>query len=67
MTSETLLKKVKYIKLREDEYNLMKKYYDSEENVSTVRRVQTLSPKIDFDWVFSPFFASRSGATSSRV
>ena len=47
------LLKLKYIKLREDEYNLMKKYYDSEENVS-VRRVQTLSPKIDFDWVFLP-------------
>ena len=32
----------------------MKKYYDSEKNVSVRRVVQKLKPLIDFDWVFVP-------------
>jgi hypothetical protein len=44
---------LKFKKLRSDEYNLMKKYFDAQES-SGVRRVQILAPEIDFDWVFIP-------------
>ena len=44
---------LKHTKLRQHEFNLMKAYFDSDEN-SAVRRVQILAPEIDFDWVFIP-------------
>ena len=44
---------LKYPKLRNQELNLMKGYFDADEN-SAVRRVQVLAPEINFDWVFIP-------------
>mgnify|MGYP002879520830 CR=1 FL=1 len=42
---------LKYRKLRDREYSLMKEYFDSDDNTS-VRRVQILAPEVNFDWVF---------------
>ncbi len=42
---------LKHKKLRKDEFNLMKDFFDADES-STVRRVQILAPEIEFDWVF---------------
>ena len=44
---------LKYRKLRQNEYDLMKAYYESQKD-SSVRRVQVLEPEINFDWVFIP-------------
>lgn len=49
---KTLLN-LKHVKLRAKEFNMMKEYFEASES-SSVRRVQTLSPKINFDWVFIP-------------
>ena len=46
---------LKYIRERQEEYRFLEEVYALEKNRS-VRRVQILKPKVDFDWVFVPAF-----------
>lgn len=44
---------LKYIRARQEEYDLLKEIHSLEKTTS-VRRVQTLKPQVDFDWIFIP-------------
>lgn len=46
---------LKFPRIRSEEYKLLDEIHSLEGNRST-RRVQTLPPQIDFDWVFIPAF-----------
>tara|TARA_B100001971_G_scaffold214585_1_gene252800 strand:- start:16330 stop:18324 length:1995 start_codon:yes stop_codon:yes gene_type:complete len=47
---------LKYKKERKEELELWKEIYSLEKSSSTIRRIQTLKPVIDFDWVFVPSY-----------
>lgn len=46
---------IKYPRERQEELELLSEIHSLEKN-STIRRIQTLKPKIDFDWVFLPIY-----------
>lgn len=46
---------LKYPRERQEEYELLEEIHQLENNRST-RRIQTLKPQLDFDWVFVPAF-----------
>lgn len=47
---------LKYKKERLEEYNIWKELYSLEKKKSSIRRIQILSPVVDFDWVFIPSY-----------
>lgn len=47
---------LKYKEERKEELDLWKEIYTLEKSSSTIRRIQTLKPVIDFDWVFVPSY-----------
>lgn len=46
---------LKYPRARKEEFKILEEIYSLEASRST-RRIQTLKPKIDFDWVFVPAY-----------
>ena len=46
---------LEYIRERQEEYDLLEEIY-ALENTRLTRRIQTLRPQVDFDWVFIPAF-----------
>jgi hypothetical protein len=47
---------LKYKRERKEELELWKEIYSLEKSSSTIRRIQTLKPVIDFDWIFVPSY-----------
>lgn len=49
---------LKFTRERKEEFNLWKEIYDIKRKVkrSSIRRIQTLKPVVDFDWVFAPAY-----------
>ena len=47
---------LKYTRERKEEYELWKEVYSLEKKSSSIRRIQTLKPVVDFDWVFTPSY-----------
>jgi len=47
---------LKFKRERREELDLWKEIYSLEKSSSTIRRIQTLKPVIDFDWVFVPSY-----------
>jgi len=46
---------LKYPRARKEEYEILQEIHELEDN-RTIRRIQTLGPQTDFDWVFIPMF-----------
>ena len=46
---------LQYPRERQEEYDILEEIYALEDNRS-MRRIQTLKPQVDFDWVFIPSF-----------
>ena len=47
---------LKFKREREEELELWKEVYSLEKKRSSIRRIQTLKPVVDFDWVFTPSY-----------
>ncbi|MCO4756317.1 MAG: ABC transporter substrate-binding protein, partial [Bacteriovoracaceae bacterium] len=47
---------LKYTSERSEEFDLWKEIYSLEKKNSSIRRIQTLKPVVDFDWVFAPSY-----------
>lgn len=47
---------LKYTRERSEEFELWKEIYSLERKNSSIRRIQTLRPIVDFDWVFVPSY-----------
>lgn len=47
---------LKYSRERKEELELWKEIYSLEKKTSSIRRIQTLKPVVDFDWVFTPSY-----------
>ncbi len=47
---------VKFKRERKEELEVWKDIYNLEKKTSSIRRIQTLKPIIDFDWVFAPAY-----------
>lgn len=47
---------LEYKRERSEEFELWKKIYSLEKKKTTIRRIQTLKPVIDFDWIFVPSY-----------
>ncbi len=49
---------LKFKRERKEEFELWKEIYDAKKKVkrSSIRRIQTLKPVVDFDWVFAPAY-----------
>jgi tetratricopeptide (TPR) repeat protein len=47
---------LKFKREREEEFEVWKDIYALEKKTSSIRRIQTLKPIIDFDWVFAPAY-----------
>ena len=50
------LLRVKFKRERQEELDLWKDIYALEKKKSSIRRIQTLKPIVDFDWVFIPAY-----------
>jgi hypothetical protein len=50
---------LKFRRERSEEYDIFKEIYSLESNRSA-RRIQTLAPQVDFDWVFIPAFPNEA-------
>lgn len=46
---------LKYPRARMEEYKILQEIHELEDN-RTIRRIQTLGPQMDFDWVFIPMY-----------
>lgn len=46
---------LKYPRARMEEYKILQEIHELEDN-RTIRRIQTLGPQLDFDWVFIPMY-----------
>ena len=47
---------VKFKRERKEEFEVWKDIYALEKKTSSIRRIQTLKPIVDFDWVFAPAY-----------
>lgn len=49
---------LKFKRERKEEFEIWKEIYDAKKKVkrSSIRRIQTLKPVVDFDWVFAPAY-----------
>lgn len=47
---------LKFTRERKEEFDIWKEIYNLEKKKSSIRRIQTLKPIVDFDWVFAPAY-----------